>query len=173
MDKTQRSVAGGVKRLLIIILCLLAVQLIYGALMAGHKAATIAPTWPTINGAWYPMGIWADSPLLLNLIDNKITIHFIHRNLAYLIVILIIVWYVKASRQNLPAMTRKWLRLPLLLVVMQVMLGVFSLLFSVEIIPNHWGNFEWMAQLHQLVAMFLLLSLVTMLYLFNGRRAVL
>ncbi|HOA37564.1 MAG TPA: COX15/CtaA family protein [Flavihumibacter sp.] len=173
MDKKQRSVAGGVKRLLIIILCLLAVQLIYGALMAGHKAATIAPTWPTINGAWYPMGIWADSPLLLNLIDNKITIHFIHRNLAYLIVILIIVWYVKASRQNLPAMTRKWLRLPLLLVVMQVMLGVFSLLFSVEIIPNHWGNFEWMAQLHQLVAMFLLLSLVTMLYLFNGRRAVL
>ncbi len=171
VDQRERTEAPGSKRLLVALLVLVGVQLIYGALMAGHKAATVAPTWPTINGAWYPDGTWRDSPLLLNLIDNKITIHFIHRNLAYLITVLIIVWYAKASRGTLTATTRKWLRLPLLLVVMQVLLGVFSLLFSVQIVPNKWGNFEWMAQLHQLTAMFLLLSLVTMLYLFNGRRA--
>ncbi|MFT4024200.1 MAG: COX15/CtaA family protein [Flavihumibacter sp.] len=172
IDKRERNAAAGIKRLLVIILGLVGIQLIYGALMAGHKAATVAPTWPTINGSWYPSGLWRDTPVLLNLIDNKITIHFIHRNLAYLITILIIVWYIKAGRQPLTALTRKWLRLPLLLVVMQVMLGIFSLLFSIHIIPNRWGNFEWMAQVHQLMAMFLLLSLVTMLYLFNGRRTI-
>src|SRR5690606_10261906 len=36
------------------ILILLTPQLIYGALMAGHKAATAAPTWPTINGNLVP-----------------------------------------------------------------------------------------------------------------------
>src|SRR5436190_19224707 len=33
---------------------LLTLQLIYGAFMAGLKAATAAPTWPTINGVWWP-----------------------------------------------------------------------------------------------------------------------
>ena len=33
-----------------VILLILFFQLIYGALMAGHKAANVASTWPTING---------------------------------------------------------------------------------------------------------------------------
>ena len=39
------------------ILVILFFQLIYGALMAGHKAAAVAPTWPTINGDWIPASI--------------------------------------------------------------------------------------------------------------------
>jgi cytochrome c oxidase assembly protein subunit 15 len=37
-----------------VVLGLLFFQLIYGALMAGHKAANVASTWPTINGEWVP-----------------------------------------------------------------------------------------------------------------------
>ena len=37
-----------------VVLGLLFFQLIYGALMAGHKAANVASTWPTINGEWIP-----------------------------------------------------------------------------------------------------------------------
>jgi cytochrome c oxidase assembly protein subunit 15 len=43
-------------------------------------------------------------------------------------------------------------------------------LYSTSIVPGQWGVFEWMAQLHQLVAMLLLLSLVMLLYL-AGKRA--
>ena len=46
-------------------------------------------------------------------------------------------------------------------------LGILSVLTSTKIIPGHWGIFEWMAQLHQLVAMLLLLSLVQLLFLIN------
>src|SRR6476660_1369115 len=39
------------------LIALLTVQLIYGAFMAGLKAATVAPTWPTINGVWWPENV--------------------------------------------------------------------------------------------------------------------
>lgn len=166
----ERRYAGSVQKLTILLLVLLTIQLIYGALMAGHRAATVAPTWPTINGSWFPAGMGRDKPLLLNLIDNTITIHFIHRNLAYLVIVLVIIWYRKASMEATGDLFRRYGRLPIILVVIQVLLGILSVLTSTGIVPNVWGSFEWMAQLHQLVAMFLVLSLVFMLYLFNRRQ---
>jgi cytochrome c oxidase assembly protein subunit 15 len=56
-----------------------------------------------------------------------------------------------------------------MLVIIQVALGVFSVLTSVKIVPNQWGVFEWMAQLHQLIAMFLLLLLTWMVYLIKSK----
>ena len=67
------------------LLVLVFIQLLYGALMAGNKAAAVAPTWPRINGDWIPANLFRESPCMLNFIGNKIMIHFIHRNLAYLI----------------------------------------------------------------------------------------
>jgi cytochrome c oxidase assembly protein subunit 15 len=57
---------------------------------------------------------------------------------------------------------RRW---PLLIVLVQLVLGIASVLTSTGIIPGHWGAFEWMAQLHQLTGMLLLLSLVTTLFI--------
>lgn len=58
--------------------------------MAGHKAATAAPTWPDINGYLFPPGMMGNEHGLLNLVDNKITIHFIHRGLAYILLGLVL-----------------------------------------------------------------------------------
>lgn len=148
------------------LIALLFVQLIFGALMAGHRAATAAPTWPTINGSWVPDGMLREQPALLNFVENKITIHFVHRGLAYTLLILIIIYSVKVFRVS-PVSTvfRKARRFPLLLVTVQVILGILSVLTSNRIVPNRWGLFEWMAQLHQVVGMLLLLSLVAQLYL--------
>ncbi|HRQ49256.1 MAG TPA: COX15/CtaA family protein, partial [Agriterribacter sp.] len=41
------------KRFTMLLLFLLFVQLCYGGFMAGLRAATVAPTWPTINGEWF------------------------------------------------------------------------------------------------------------------------
>jgi cytochrome c oxidase assembly protein subunit 15 len=149
----------------IAILCVLFIQLLYGALMAGHKAATAAPTWPTINGDWVPDGLMRDQPAALNFIDNKILIHFIHRGLAYILFILIVLWTVKLfSTKGTPLFEKtKWL--PLIIVIAQALLGIFTVLTSPGIIPGRWGTFEWMAQLHQLTGMLLLLATVWMLYI--------
>lgn len=149
----------------ITILAILVVQLIYGALMAGHKAATVAPTWPSINGDMVPATLFIDQPFLLNFIDNKILIHFIHRGLAYLLLILILYWSLQLIHTKGSVLFEKTKRWPLYLVLAQVALGIASVLTSTGIVPGQWGAFEWMAQLHQLVGMLLLLSLVWTLYI--------
>lgn len=145
---------------------ILFVQLIFGALMAGHKAASAAPTWPTINSTWVPDGLLKETPVTLNFFENKITIHFVHRGLAYALLILIIIYSVKVFRitpvSTIFTQARRW---PLILVSIQVLLGIFSVLTSTGIVPNRWGTFEWMAQLHQITGMLLVLSLVAMLFL--------
>ena len=148
----------------------LIVQLLYGALMAGHKAATAAPSWPMINTEWIPAALFKDSPWLINFIENKITIHFVHRGLAYLLTALIIVWYYKAANVKGSDLFQVTRFLPLFLVILQVVLGIASVLTSPQIIPNRWGLFEWMAQLHQLVGMFLLLSFIWILYLVRRKQ---
>ena len=146
------------------ILFVLIVQLLYGALMAGHKAANAAPTWPTINGRWIPEKLMVEASTGLNFIDNPILIHFIHRGLAYILLVLIIVWSVKLFKTKGPALFTKSRWWPLTIVITQVLSGIASVLTSTGIIPGHWGVFEWMAQMHQLVGMLLLLSLVWMLF---------
>jgi heme a synthase len=149
-----------------VLVVILFVQLIFGALMAGHKAATAAPTWPTINGSWVPDGLLKEEPVTLNFFENKVTIHFMHRGLAYALLILIIIYSVKVFRiRSASKIFSQARRMPLILVTVQVLLGILSVLTSTSIVPNRWGTFEWMAQLHQITGMLLLLSLVAMLFL--------
>ncbi len=137
--------------------------------MAGHKASTFAPTWPDINGKFIPSNMFSSPDGILNLVENRITIHFVHRMLAYILFLLILIWTWKAIKLNASNLFLKTKWVPLLLVIIQVVLGIFSILTSVKIVPNQWGIFEWMAQLHQLIAMFLLLSLTWMAYLIKSK----
>ena len=164
----KRIVHRSLKNLTWEIIVVLVLQLAFGALMAGHKAATAAPTWPDINGTFIPAKMFSPDGLL-NLIENKITIHFFHRSLAYILFILILIWTWKAVKMNGSKLFLKTRWLPFLLVTTQVILGVFSVLTSIQIVPNHWGIFEWLAQFHQLIAMFLLLSLIWMTYLIKSK----
>lgn len=160
-----------INKLTIGILAVLLVQLVYGAFMAGHKAATAAPTWPDINGSIIPPNMFGQEGGLLDLIDNRITIHFIHRGLAYLLLAMVL-WQTSRlfkSKEIADLKISSWL--PAFLVSFQLALGILSVLSSTEIIPNQWGLFEWMAQLHQLVAMALLLSEVWLLYLVRRQPA--
>lgn len=147
------------------IMVILFFQLSYGALMAGHKAASAAPTWPTINGSWLPGFLFSNSASI-PFIENKITIHFIHRGFAYLLLACTLIWTLKALRLHTGSdyfNKSKWL--PAALIVVQVLLGILSVITSTSIIPNEWGTFEWIAQWHQITGMAYLLVMVWMLYL--------
>jgi cytochrome c oxidase assembly protein subunit 15 len=168
VSNEKRLVNRHLKTLTLWLIVILTIQLGFGALMAGHKAATAAPTWPGINGSFVPSGLFSKDGLL-SLIENKITIHFVHRSLAYILLLLIIIWTWKAYRVNAAKLFSKTKWLPLFLVTVQIVLGIFSVLSSVKIIPNHWGAFEWLAEAHQLTAIFLLLSLIWMTYLLKSK----
>ena len=146
------------------LLVLVFLQLLYGALMAGNKAAAIAPNWPRINGDWIPEKMFRKSPMLINFIGNKITIHFIHRNLAYLIFFGISIWTVRLFRSGIIRTQRGRLLFPLILVLLQIILGVLALITSPGIVVNRWVTFDWIALLHQFNGMLLLFSLIYAIY---------
>jgi len=150
------------------ILIVLFFQLIYGALMAGHKAAAAAPSWPTINGSWLPEHLFTPA---VNVLENKISVHFIHRGFAYLLVLLTIVWTIKIRPVvSGSLLIRKTQWLPIVFIVVQAMLGILTVLASPAIVANHWVAFDWLAQLHQVVAMFYLLTMVWMLYVVRNTK---
>ena len=176
VPKTALQISAGMheavqkaKTLNLAILALLVLQLMYGALMAGHKAAMVAPTWPSINGDYMPTNLFSDPVFLLNFIENKILVHFMHRGIAYVLLALVIYWTVKLYQINGSSFFNRIKIFPLLLVVLQVLLGIASLLYARSIIPGVWGIFEWMAQIHQLVGMSLLLSLVATYYVMRAQ----
>jgi cytochrome c oxidase assembly protein subunit 15 len=169
LTRYERDFAGRVatlRRWTVALLALLFFQLLYGALMAGHKAATVAPTWPDINGSWIPESLFSQHPLLRDLAGNRITVQFIHRTLAYLLFIGVIAWTIAATRLSpVPAFFRRLRWSPMLLITIQVLLGISSLLTSPGIIPHHWVAFDWFAQFHQATGLLFLLSMIGMLYL--------
>lgn len=165
----QRVALPAVRKRVFFILGLLIVQLAYGAFMAGHKAATAAPTWPDINGQLVPDLLSNPNGILFWIKDN-IAIHFVHRGLAYILLIAVVLMTLKLHQPHGSRWLQRAAWFPISLVLVQVLLGILSVLYSTSIVPGQWGIFEWMAQLHQLVAMLLLLSLVLLLYL-TGKTA--
>lgn len=159
--------APGLRKFTWIIIALLGVQFIFGALMAGHRAAPAAPTWPSINGRFIPENLFSKG--LVGIIEDRILIHFIHRSLAYLLVVLVLIWSLQAFRKTGGPLFSKWKLLPVLFVLLQTTLGVLTVLTSVHIRATKWNDFEWMAQLHQFVALLLLLSLVGAAFLLQRR----
>ncbi len=126
---------------------LVSVQLTWGAFMAGLKAALVAPTWPTINGQWVPSAIFGSGEWWWN---DALAVHFVHRTLAYLLVIALGWWWWKARR-----LVGRSAPVVLGLVIAQTTLGVLTVIRSV--VP---GELLWLGVAHQLVGLSLMVSLV-------------
>jgi len=167
----KKVLAASLNRLAIVILVAIGIQFVYGALMAGHKAATVAATWPTINGMWVPENM-NQSPSGHYMLENKITIHFMHRGLAYLILLLTIWFTIKAAPIKISGVFNRFKYTPLVFVLIQVLLGIFTLLSSDTIQPNKWRVFESIALSHQMIAMFFMFSMVLQIYLIKTKTEV-
>jgi cytochrome c oxidase assembly protein subunit 15 len=162
---SAKLAAPGLRRWSVAILVVLLFQLVYGALMAGHKAANVASTWPDINGDYFPSGMFRGH-FLEAAVGDRITVQFIHRTLAYLLFVLVVIWTAKAvSVPGVPDRFRPLRWLPLLLVGVQIILGISSLLTSPWILPGHWVAFDWLAQFHQITGLLFLMTMVGILYL--------
>ena len=168
IPREQITVHGGTRKQAVWLIGLLVLQLIYGAFMAGLKAANYAPTWPDINGGWTPVNVHdfagVHYPGFHYLFDHPIVVHFIHRNLAYLITILIFAWWWKSRKVSGTVAFRRAMIFPPLFVVLQVLLGILTVLWSPE--PR---IFLWLGVAHQFVSILLLLSLVAVMYVARSR----
>jgi cytochrome c oxidase assembly protein subunit 15 len=134
---------------------LVLLQIIYGAFTAGLHAGRIANTFPTMDGQWIPGGLYALSPGYLNFFDNLITVQFIHRCLAMLVVIASFLVYFTANNQNPGNSQRRGITFLIITIGLQFLLGVATLLSKVNI-P--------LAVMHQAGAFFVFASSVFLMH---------
>jgi heme a synthase len=137
---------------ILFILVLAGFQIIFGGMMSGMKAALIYPTWPLLSGHWIPTvilddGKWNSDNFLLY--DKSgfmpALVQFIHRNLAYLLFLVISVFVIKWYQVNKASW--RWISFLLLgIIVVQISLGILTLINSIGYIPVVYGS------LHQGVA---------------------
>ncbi len=157
LDVSQLVVSPELKKFSVGLFLLIIVQLIFGAFMAGLKAANFAITWPTINGEWLPSSMLNDR--FSNFTKDPLAVHFIHRTLAYIISILMVLWFFKAKNISSSDFFKKLSKLPLIIIILQVILGIFTVLFA-----NHATALLWLGAAHQFTAMVLVLVWTTVLY---------
>lgn len=161
---SEAVVSPSLRRFTWTVLSLLLVQLVYGAFMAGLKAGSFAPTWPTMNQQWWPQGI-GDAQGSFFLTDNPITVQFIHRGLAYVLFVAVLLWYARARRLPATPVFRYFRVLPPVLVVVQLLLGIFTVLHAANS-----RDLLWWGVAHQFTAMLLLAAVVMNLYLLTMKR---
>lgn len=156
----QKVRSTGIKRFLWFILFLLVVQLAYGGFMAGLKAAQTAPTWPDINGAFIPPTINELKPPVLNLVNNPLAIHFIHRGLAYLLLLIIFLFFIRSLKVKGSKVFSLFSSILMTLVVIQALLGIFTVLNG-----TYPERLVWWGVSHQFVAMLMVMCIVTLHFL--------
>jgi len=158
--------ASGPFRLLTrLIILLLGLQLIYGAFMAGTHAALYAPTWPDINGAFLVSSPGITGNFLYRITYDPFLIQFIHRLLAYLLSGLFLIFFLYTWRLPAHSPLIRSGSYPLLLLIVQVSLGIGCLFNSGAPL------FIWLAILHQLNGILLLLSICSVFYRSRSRPA--
>jgi len=136
-------------------LLLLFLQLVIGAFVSGMDAGTVYNTWPLMGTSYFP----DDSKILeflnISFFNNPSIVQFIHRNLAYLIVIIYAYLLFLVIKEN-----NKIFIKPILLIgvslLLQVILGVMTLLSGVKITY---------ASLHQINSIFIILTTLYFLYI--------
>lgn len=108
-------------------------MILTGGFVAGTKAGYAFNTFPLMNGNFVPAGIFDMTPWWINLFENIATVQFNHRLVAYLLLLAIPAFWWWARRFELPVRTR-WLSHGLLaMLVVQVGLGIVTLIYIVPV----------------------------------------
>ena len=110
---------------------LLILQITYGGMTAGLKAGHVSNTWPLMFGKLIPPNLF-DS--FVNLFEAPQTIVFVHRWFAFAVLIAAFVMFVHARKRNYHGEIKNGLILLLIAVVVQVTLGILTILSSVNIV---------------------------------------
>jgi len=125
---------------------LITVTIISGGFVAGLKAGKIYNTFPMMGDYWLPPDILALEPWWKNLFDNMATVQFDHRILAITTFALIVVFWARFPKEKLAARVRIGVNALMHTAILQVALGIATLLWVVPIA---------LAATHQAVAMLL------------------
>ncbi len=127
------STAAPLRRAATGIAVLVFFMILTGGFVAGTKAGYAFNTFPLMHGRFVPEGIFDMAPWWANLFENIATVQFNHRFVAYLLLLAIPAFWWWARRFELPARAHWLLHGLLAMLVVQVGLGIATLIYIVPV----------------------------------------
>jgi cytochrome c oxidase assembly protein subunit 15 len=115
------------------VLALVAAAILAGGFVAGTRAGLTYNTFPLMDGRLVPAGYAQLQPLWLNWFENIAAVQFDHRALAVASVSAVFMLWAAGLRADLPKPARKALHALLAVAMLQVALGISTLLLVVPI----------------------------------------
>ena len=135
-------------------------QIVYGAFVAGLRAGLGYNTFPKMGELWVADAVMALQPWWLNLLESHATVQFVHRWLGTLLLLLVAALWLWARRAAWTAQQQFRIHALLLLVVLQYLLGVYTLVRYVPLTA---------AVMHQGCASLVLLAVIAVMQGFHRR----
>lgn len=141
-------------------LAILFIQIIYGAFVAGLDAGFIHNHWPMMSEGkfMHETVLTEKTPVYKNFIEGRSGVQFVHRILAFIVVISIAIIYIKGKKIAVSNHQLNGLNSLLILVGLQSLLGVLAILLQVPL---------WLGIAHQIGAFLLLGSMIFTLHRFS------
>jgi cytochrome c oxidase assembly protein subunit 15 len=128
-DSTERPFVWMLWGLLGVI-CL---QILYGAFVAGMDAGHVSNTFPKMMDTWIPPGMFEIQPGWKNFFENATVIHFTHRVLGTVALLLSLVLWFAAQRRRLSNRQKLGLNGIFLSITLQWLLGVGTVVTRVSL----------------------------------------
>ena len=132
-ERTAVVPPPGLRRFSHIVTVLVFLMILTGGFVAGTKAGFAFNTFPLMNGRFFPEGMHAMQPWWSNLFENIATVQFNHRLFAYLLCLVIPLYWWQAMRAGLPDRARRAAQLLLGWLAAQLLLGITTLVYVVPV----------------------------------------
>ena len=130
-------------------------QIIIGAFVSGMDAGQIYNSWPLMGSSYFPDDNNFINIFKISAFSDPSLVQFMHRNLAYLILLFYLLMLIKIYRNNLKNLFLS-IKIVGFFLFIQILLGIFTLVYGAQII---------LASMHQISSIFLVSSSVYLLYL--------
>ena len=154
--KIKSNIGNNLKYFLpLFFLTLIYCQIIIGAFVSGMDAGQIYNSWPLMDSNFFPNDNKFTNLFNLSAFSDPSLVQFIHRNLAYIILVVYLIIAFKIYKNQLSGLYFS-INIVGLLLIVQILLGILTLLYGAQII---------IASMHQIGSIFLVSSSVYFLYL--------
>lgn len=145
---------------LVLLIFVTLIQMIFAGLMSGMRAGLYYPSWPDMNGVFIPEVLlnvknwsWLNLTNYDSFVFAPALIQFVHRMLAYILLLITGYMFVKYI-SKVHSLGKKWLILSSGLLILQIILGILTILNIKPGIPLFYGVS------HQLVGILFFISIL-------------
>ena len=139
----------------LIFIFLIFLQIIIGAFVSGMDAGKIYNSWPLMGNTIFPDDNVYSNLFKLSALSDPSLVQFIHRKLAYLIGFVYLYLLFKIYKNNMKHLYKS-INIVGILILLQIVLGKFTLLYGAQII---------IASMHQISSIFLVTSCIYFLFI--------